>query len=120
MKKIVNDNNNNKIVIYTSDTPIINDAQSMLDFMATIDYEDESYRIVLNKESFDEIFFDLSTKIAGDILQKVINYGRKIAIVGDFSVYDSKALRDFIYECNNGKSIFFVETEDEGVKKLSN
>ncbi|MPN57700.1 hypothetical protein SDC9_205394 [bioreactor metagenome] len=43
----------------------------------------------------------------------------KIAIVGDFSVYNSKSLRDFIYECNNGKDIFFLQDENKAIEKLS-
>ncbi len=43
-------------------------------------------------------FFDLSTRLAGEILQKFINYHVKIAIIGDFSIYTSKSLKDFIYE----------------------
>ena len=45
---------------------------------------------------------------------------REIAIIGDFSVYDSKSLKDFIYECNNGKDIFFLPDEKSGIEKLSN
>lgn len=52
-------------------------------------------------------FFILSTGIAGEILQKFINYHLKIAIVGDYSRYTSKPLKDFIYESNNGNSILF-------------
>lgn len=48
----------------------------------------------------------------------VINYNMKLAIIGEFSMYDSKALRDFIFECNSGKDIFFVEDEDNAVKLL--
>ena len=44
--------------------------------------------------------------MAGEILQKFINYHVKIAIYGDYSVYTSKPLRDFIYESNHGKDVF--------------
>ena len=50
-------------------------------------------------------------------MQKFINY-RKIAIVGDFSEYTSKPLKDFIFESNKGNSIFFVPTLEEAVRKL--
>ena len=75
--------------------------------------------MVLNKDGICEEFFDLKTKLAGDILQKYINYKVKLAIVGDFSGYTSKSLRDFIYECNNGNDIFFVPDEQEAIVKLS-
>ena len=62
----------------------------------------------------------LSSGLAGEILQKYINYGGKIAIYGDFSHYTSKPLKDFIYESNKGKDVFFVATKEEAVQKLSN
>lgn len=43
----------------------------------------------------------------------------KIAIVGDFSVYKSKSLKDFIYESNKGNNIFFLPDEEQAIKKLS-
>ena len=42
----------------------------------------------------------------------------QIAIIGDFSKYTSKALRDFIYESNQGRSVFFVASEEEAAQKL--
>ena len=64
-------------------------------------------------------FFILSSRIAGEILEKFITYKTKFAIYGDYSKYTSKPLKDFIYESNNGKDIFFVATEDEAVKMLN-
>lgn len=57
--------------------------------------------------------------IAGDILQKFVNYGIKLAIFGDFSKYTSKPLKDFIYECNQGQDVFFVKDEAEAIKILN-
>jgi len=73
----------------------------------------------LNKSAICDGFFDLSTKLSGEILQKFINYHIKIVIVGDFSVYTSKSLKDFIYESNKGKDIFFLPNEKEAIEKLS-
>lgn len=49
----------------------------------------------------------------------IINYHVKFAVYGDFSVYTSKPLQDFIYESNNGKDIFFARDEDDAVDRLS-
>lgn len=43
----------------------------------------------------------------------------RIAIVGDFSRYDSKALSDFILESNKGRHIFFTDTVENALRKLS-
>ncbi|MEC3460142.1 DUF4180 domain-containing protein, partial [Bacillus thuringiensis] len=51
----------------------------------------------------------------GDILQKFINYKVKSAIIGDFSIYTSKSLKDFIYECNKVNDIFYLATEQQAI-----
>lgn len=106
------------IAVVSSSEILIGDVQSALDLMATVRYEADCDRIVINKSLISESFFDLKTRLAGDILQKYINYHVKIAIVGDFSVYPSKSLQDFIYECNSGRDIFFLPTEQQAIEKL--
>ena len=98
---------------------LITDVQSALDLMATVRYETGADRMILPKVALDERFFVLSSGLAGDILQKFVNYQLKIAIVGDYSGYTSKPLRDFIYESNNGSHVFFVATVEEALEKLS-
>lgn len=106
------------IAIISSNEKLITDAQSALDLIMTVEYETKSNRIIISKNNICEDFFILSTGIAGEILQKFINYGFKIAIYGDYSKYTSKPLKDFIYESNSGKNIFFVNTQEEAIEKL--
>lgn len=60
-------------------------------------------------------FFILSSLLAGDILQKFVNYRVRVAIVGDISAYvaGSDALRDFVWESNRGEHVWFVADRDE-------
>ena len=106
------------IAIVNSEEIVIKDVQSAIDFMMTVKYETNCEKIALNKEAIVEDFFILSKGIAGEILQKFINYRIKFAIYGDFSKYTSKPLKDFIYESNHGKDIFFVENEEQAIEKL--
>lgn len=108
-----------KIAIVNSSELLITDVQSALDLVATINYETACDRMILNKSAICEEFFDLKTRLAGEVLQKFINYHMKLAIVGDFSGYTSKSLNDFIYESNNGKAIFFLPSEKHAVERLS-
>jgi len=102
-----------------SDEVLITDVQSALDLMATVRYETGADRMILPKAALDERFFVLSSGLAGDILQKFVNYQLIVAIVGDYSGYTSKPLRDFIYESNNANHVFFVPTVEEAIQKLS-
>lgn len=107
-----------EIAVVSSGTILICDVQSALDLMATVRYETGCNRMILNKEAICEDFFDLKTKLAGEVLQKFVNYEMKIAIVGDFSMYTSQSLKDFIYESNKGKSIFFLNSEKQAVERF--
>ena len=118
MEKKIISKNQVSIAVFKSDEVLITDEQSALDFLMSTLYNDNCSHIVINKEILCNDFFVLSTGIAGDILQKVVNYQMKIAIVGDYSNYESKPLNDFIYECNNGNSIFFVKDEEKAISKL--
>lgn len=109
----------NDIAIVNSDEVIMTDVQTAMDLIMSVKYETGCSKIVLNKEAITEDFFILSKGIAGGILQKFINYRVKFAIYGDFSKYTSKPLKDFIYESNKGKDIYFVSDTDTAVKMLS-
>ncbi|QUH25235.1 DUF4180 domain-containing protein [Serpentinicella alkaliphila] len=110
---------NTNVAVIRSEETVIYNIQSALNLIATINYETVSDLIVLNKTAIVEDFFDLKTKLAEEILQKFINYRVKVAIVGDFSIYSSKSLIDFIYESNNGKDLFFLRNEQEAIDKLA-
>ncbi|MCW9129478.1 DUF4180 domain-containing protein [Bacillus paramycoides] len=117
IQKVVIDGIN--IGVIRNDKVLISDVQSALDLMATVQYEVDAKHIIINKSLISESFFDLKTRLAGDILQKFINYKVKIAIIGDFAIYTSKSLKDFIYECNKGNDIFYLATEQQAIEKLS-
>ena len=109
----------NNIAVVNSNELMIKDVQSAIDFIMTIKYETNCNKIALNKSAVVEDFFILSKGLAGEILQKFINYQTKFALYGDYSKYTSKPLKDFIYESNNGKDIFFAESEDEAIRMLN-
>ena len=60
-------------------------------------------------------FFQLETRIAGEVLQKFIQYRRRVAIVGDISQHlaASSALRSFVIESHRGRDICFVHDMEE-------
>ena len=111
--------NNRKIAVVNSDELLITDALSALDLVMTVKYETGCTDIAINKEAIVEDFFILSTRLAGEILQKFVNYGVRFAIYGDFSKYTSKSFKDFVFESNKGKDIYFQSDVSLAVEKLS-
>lgn len=59
-----------------------------------------------------EDFFELRTRIAGEIIQKFAIYGARVAFVGDISsrVAASKSLAAFVAESNRSPNLWFVES----------
>lgn len=108
------------IAVVSSDTVIMKDVQDALEFVMSVQYETNAERIVLNQEAYADDFYHLKTGLAGEILQKFVNYHIKIAIYGDFRQYMSQSFHDFVYESNHGKNFFFVSTKEEAIYQLIN
>jgi hypothetical protein len=89
-----------------------NTVQDALDCMVTAAYKGCT-GVIVPKECLPEAFFQLKTGFAGEVLQKFTNYHMKIAVTGDFSSYASQSLKDFIYESNKGRQVFFKATAAE-------
>lgn len=118
MKTEIITKNNTEVAVVNSDKLLITDVQSALDLIMTVKYETGCKNIAINKEAIVEDFFDLSTCLAGEILQKFINYGVRFAVYGDFSKYTSKSFKDFVFESNKGKDIYFQPDVSLAVDKL--
>lgn len=108
-----------EIAVVSGGTAEASTPQAALDLAMTVKYESGAERLAIDKRVLGEDFFILSTGVAGEILQKFINYHMKAAIYGDYSRYTSKPLRDFIYESNNGKDVFFTASREEAVERLA-
>lgn len=117
MQIIKHNTKNGSIAEIESNTIILNTLQDALDLMADIDSQSMT-KIILYEKNIHPDFFNLKTRLAGDILQKFVTYAKQLAIVGDFEKYTSKALRNFIYESNRGRHVYFVGSVDEGIGKL--
>ncbi len=110
--------NGTDIAILTGPGKQIIDAKSALDLAITVKYETGAAKIAIDKEAITDEFFILSSGLAGEILQKFVNYQIQAAIYGDFSRYTSKPLRDFIRESNRSGQFFFVPTQEDAISAL--
>ncbi|MEJ2903677.1 DUF4180 domain-containing protein [Pedobacter panaciterrae] len=107
-----------RIAEVVSDKVLIKNPEEGLQLLADLYYQDVD-RIILQEQNICTEFFDLKTGIAGEILQKFSNYRVRLAIVGDFSKYQSKSMKDFIYESNKGKQVNFVGSSEDAIAKLN-
>ena len=101
-----------------SEEQFINNVQDVLDLFGEL-YGQYYDGIILYERNITPDFFDLQTKLAGEILQKFSNYRIRLVIVGDWSKYTSRSLEAFITESNRGKTVNFSSSPTEAVKLLS-
>lgn len=110
--------NHIKIAEIISDERVIESAQDGLDLLGNLYYQGFD-KVILHEKNITSDFFDLKTKLAGEILQKFSNYRIPLAIVGDFSQYKSKSFQDFISESNTTQHINFATSLPEALERLS-
>jgi hypothetical protein len=74
--------------------------------------EHRAAMVILPVSEVDGAFFQLKTGVAGDLIQKFVNYRLRLAIIGDLAAYaeQSAALRAFISESNRGRTLWFSPT----------
>lgn len=108
---------NKQIAEYTSSDLIIKDAEEGLNLLGEAYFQGFD-GIILHSENIGSEFFDLSTGIAGEVLQKFSNYRMKLAIVISPNLTKSKSLREFIRESNKVGHINFSETIGDALEKM--
>lgn len=91
-----------------------------LDLIGNASYQGARW-VVIPAECFDETFFQLRTRVAGNVVQKFAQYGMGLVVLGDISRYteSSSALQDFVRECNRGRQTWFLTDEDELADRLN-
>jgi hypothetical protein len=76
--------------------------------------------VVIPARRLTDDFFELKTRLAGEITQKFVNYRLQLAIVGDIEsrVGESESLSAWVTESNRGRHLWFVPTLDALADRL--
>ena len=96
------------VLVCGDDGPPIAGPQDALDVIGAAFSQADVVAVPAHR--FDDRFFSLRTGVAGEVMQKFVNYRVRLAVVGDISAHvaASTALRDLVYESNRGRHIWFV------------
>ncbi|RZK37411.1 MAG: DUF4180 domain-containing protein [Pedobacter sp.] len=108
--------NNIKIAEVIAEDIIINSVEDGLDLLGNLYYEGFD-KIIVYEKNITPNFFDLKMGIAGELLQKFSNYRVPLAIIGNFEKFESKSIKDFIFESNQSRHINFVNSLAEALNK---
>jgi hypothetical protein len=109
-----------RILAYPSDGPAINDDRAAMDVIGNA-ISHAAELVIIPVERFSADFFQLRTRLAGDMLQKFVNYRLRLAIIGDLStaLAESQSLQAFVRESNRGTQVWFLSSAEELRLKLA-
>jgi hypothetical protein len=84
-------------------------------------FSHEARLVILPAANLSPDFLRLASGLAGDMLQKFVNYGLRVVIVGDIApaLKQSAPLRDFVRESNRGRQVWFVADLSELETRLA-
>lgn len=102
----------NKVLFFAVQGSILAVPGDINDFIFEV-WSHEAALAVLPLSRLSPDFLKLSTRLAGETIQKFVNYRIPLVILGDVSAHaeQSGALRDYIYESNKGRSVWFLPDE---------
>jgi hypothetical protein len=99
-----------RVYCIPAEGPVLRSGKDAVDVMSAAS-EHRAAFIAIPLERLGDDFFELRTGVAGEIAQKFVVYGARVAIVGDIAdkVAASKSLAAFVAESNRGNDLWFVE-----------
>ncbi|MBM4382747.1 MAG: DUF4180 domain-containing protein [Deltaproteobacteria bacterium] len=100
--------------------PLLRAERDALDAMGEA-YGSEYDWLAIPVARFAPECFELKTRVLGEMLQKFVNYGVRVAIVGDVGAYvaGSDSFRDFVRETNRGRQLWFAATLEDLAERLA-
>lgn len=108
--------NKKYIELISTTEPLSKDADA-LDLVALCG-EHETNLLMIHYAALSQDFFNLKTKLAGNIIQKFVNYGIKVASVIPQEIIQKGRFREMSVEINKGNHFRMYENKDEAERWL--
>ncbi len=106
--------------IMDADGPLLAREGDANDFLSAA-WENDATWLAVPRERLATDFFHLPTGLLGAVAQKFQNYNVGLAILGDVETEKaaSNSFRDFVYETNQRRALWFVADEAAFREKLN-
>lgn len=108
-----------KYIECTSAETSLRTEQDALDLI-TACLENNTHRLLLHAEALSDDFFKLKTGLAGQVLQKFINYHVKVAVIITSELKISERFKELVGETNKGNEFRVYSSIDEAELWLLN
>ncbi len=109
--QIINFNNKKYLEFISTPTPIRSESDALE--MVALCGENDTHLLMIHYAALSEDFFKLKTKVAGNILQKLMNYHIKAVAVIPNEIIQKGKFRDLALEMNKGHHFRMYETREE-------
>jgi hypothetical protein len=119
MPDLIEERHGVPVLVCAADGPVVATVQDGLDLIGEAFQGAEV--VAVPAERLADNFFALDSGLAGEIMQKFVNYHLRLVIVGDIGRHlaASSALRALVHESNQGKHVWFLAGLDELDARLS-
>ncbi|MGH8791572.1 MAG: DUF4180 domain-containing protein [Stackebrandtia sp.] len=100
------------VLAVPEDGPALTKAADFLDLVGDA-MGNEADMVTVPVGRLTDEFFRLRSGLAGEVVQKFVNYRVRLTVVGDLSrrTADGSALSAFVAESNRGRQLWFVPDE---------
>lgn len=108
-----------QVLTVAPEAPTLGSEQDAVDLLGEA-FGHEATVVVVPADRVAEDFYQLRTKVAGDVVRKFQMYRVRLVILGDITarLAASDAFRSFVHEINKGSDIWFVQDNAELAAKL--
>jgi hypothetical protein len=99
-----------RVFVCDADGPCLAEYRALTDLIGEL-FSAQAPIVAIPLARLGPDFLRLSSGVAGEVLQKLVNYQRTPVVVGDVTEASEKSapLRDFIRESNRGRMVWFVD-----------
>lgn len=114
--RVIEKGNKKYIECFSAETPL-NTEQDAIDLI-TACFENNTYLLLMHDEVLPDEFFRLGTTLAGNVLQKFINYHIKVGVILTSEQRIKGKFKDMLAESNKGNDFRVFKNIEEAEKWL--
>lgn len=113
----IREKENKKYIELISTTETLSTENDALDLVALC-WEHETYLLMIHYTALSQDFFKLKTKVAGNFIQKFINYNIQAVVIIPQEIIQKDRLKEMVVETNKGNHFRMYESKEEAERWL--
>ncbi|MGI1658306.1 MAG: DUF4180 domain-containing protein [Desulfitobacterium sp.] len=109
--QVISRNDKKYLEIISNTTPLRSESDALE--LVALCGENDTNLLMIHYAALSEDFFELKTKVAGDILQKLMNYRIKAVAIIPSEIIQKGRFRELALEMNKGQHFRMVDSKEE-------